>query len=86
MTFGYAAEHENLLSLNVGDIITNIDCQVGGWWEGILNGKRGMFPESFAEGIEDEGSGLVPTSTTEGGISLKYIGDKIFMYAVYIII
>ncbi|KAK0053604.1 SH3 domain-containing kinase-binding protein 1-like isoform X4 [Biomphalaria pfeifferi] len=37
------------MSLKVGDIITNVVTAEGGWWEGELNGKKGMFPENFVK-------------------------------------
>uniref|UniRef100_A0A2C9JR72 SH3 domain-containing protein n=1 Tax=Biomphalaria glabrata TaxID=6526 RepID=A0A2C9JR72_BIOGL len=47
--FEYQAEQEDELSLKVGDIITNVVTAEGGWWEGELNGKKGMFPENFVK-------------------------------------
>ncbi|XP_059153959.1 SH3 domain-containing kinase-binding protein 1-like isoform X4 [Physella acuta] len=47
--FEYVAEQEDELSLKVGDIITNVITAEGGWWEGELNGKKGMFPENFVK-------------------------------------
>ena len=45
------AEEEDELNLEVGDIITNIADVEDGWCEGILNGKKGMFPINFAEEV-----------------------------------
>lgn len=51
VTFSYVAEQEDELSLEVGDIITNIvDVDVG-WCEGELNGKKGVFPNNFVEEV-----------------------------------
>lgn len=36
------------------DVVTNVDCQEGGWWEGDLNGKRGFFPDNFVEVLPEE--------------------------------
>ena len=36
------------------EIVTNVDCQDGGWWEGELNGKRGLFPDNFVEVVPEE--------------------------------
>ena len=52
--FGYDALQDDELTLAVGDIVTNIDRQDGGWWEGEVHGKRGVFPENFVEVIEEE--------------------------------
>jgi hypothetical protein len=47
--FDYVAQESDELSLRKGDVITNIQTQPGGWWEGALNGKRGMFPDNFVK-------------------------------------
>ena len=51
--FDYDAEQANELSLKVGDIVQNVDQQDGGWWEGELNRKTGMFPASYVEIIKE---------------------------------
>ena len=33
--------------------MTNIDQSDGGWWEGEVHGKRGVFPENFVEVIDE---------------------------------
>jgi len=45
--FEYNASQEDELTLAVGDIVKIIDQSDDGWWEGELNGKHGMFPESL---------------------------------------
>ncbi|XP_033741607.1 SH3 domain-containing kinase-binding protein 1-like isoform X3 [Pecten maximus] len=52
VTFEYAAEQEDELNIKVGDIIKNVTMSEGGWWEGELNGKVGMFPDNFVKVIE----------------------------------
>ncbi|GFO47281.1 Sh3 domain-containing kinase-binding protein 1-like [Plakobranchus ocellatus] len=47
--YEYIAEQEDELTLKVGDIITGVQTAEGGWWEGELNGKKGMFPENFVK-------------------------------------
>ncbi|CAG2062031.1 unnamed protein product, partial [Timema podura] len=47
--FDYVAQEPDELSIRKGDIITNIRTQPGGWWEGSLRGKRGMFPDNFVK-------------------------------------
>ena len=49
MEYDYTAEQEDELSIKVGDIIHNVSKQDGGWWEGELNGKRGVFPDNFVK-------------------------------------
>ena len=53
VSFDYAATQDDELNLKVGDVVTGIKKVDAGWWEGELNGKRGMFPENFVEEIED---------------------------------
>ncbi|XP_062573779.1 uncharacterized protein LOC134235563 isoform X2 [Saccostrea cucullata] len=50
--FDYDAEQEDELTIKVGDIIKNVQTSEGGWWEGELNGKKGMFPDNFVKVIE----------------------------------
>lgn len=47
MEFDYEAQQDDELSLTVGDIIVNIRRDDGGWWEGELGGRRGLFPDNF---------------------------------------
>uniref|UniRef100_K1QWQ4 CD2-associated protein n=1 Tax=Magallana gigas TaxID=29159 RepID=K1QWQ4_MAGGI len=50
--FDYDAEQEDELTIKVGDVIRNVQMSEGGWWEGELNGKKGMFPDNFVKVIE----------------------------------
>lgn len=45
--FDYQAQHDDELTIAVGDIISNIRKDEGGWWEGELDGRRGLFPDNF---------------------------------------
>ena len=45
----YAATEEDELSIRPGDIISDVIKQDGGWWEGTLNGKKGVFPDNFVK-------------------------------------
>ena len=47
--FDYEAELSDELSLKTGEIIENVKRMDGGWWEGTLNGKRGVFPDNFVK-------------------------------------
>uniref|UniRef100_A0ABM0N164 SH3 domain-containing kinase-binding protein 1-like n=1 Tax=Saccoglossus kowalevskii TaxID=10224 RepID=A0ABM0N164_SACKO len=47
--FDYTADAEDELTLQVGEVIANIKIMDGGWWEGELRGKRGMFPDNFVK-------------------------------------
>ncbi|XP_028288637.1 SH3 domain-containing kinase-binding protein 1 isoform X2 [Parambassis ranga] len=53
--FDYEAQQDDELSLAVGDIIVNIRRDDGGWWEGELGGRRGLFPDNFVREIKKEG-------------------------------
>lgn len=55
MEFEYEAQQDDELSLAVGDIIVNIRRDDGGWWEGELHGRRGLFPDNFVREIKKEG-------------------------------
>uniref|UniRef100_H2MGE4 SH3-domain kinase binding protein 1 n=1 Tax=Oryzias latipes TaxID=8090 RepID=H2MGE4_ORYLA len=52
--FSYAPQHEDELELRVGDVIEIITEVEEGWWEGVLNGKTGMFPSNFTREIAAE--------------------------------
>ena len=47
--FDYQATEEDELNLVKGDVITNVTKMDGGWWEGTLKGKTGMFPDNFVK-------------------------------------
>lgn len=64
VTFSYKPEQDDELTLEVGDIITNIvDVDVG-WCEGELNGKKGVFPNNFVEMIPASEEVVAPQPTT----------------------
>ncbi|XP_008394694.1 SH3 domain-containing kinase-binding protein 1 isoform X5 [Poecilia reticulata] len=50
-SFSYAPQHEDELELKVGDVIEIIAEVEEGWWEGVLNGKIGMFPSNFTKEV-----------------------------------
>ena len=47
--FDYDAVNTDELTLRKGNVIKNIDMMDGGWWEGELDGRRGMFPDNFVK-------------------------------------
>lgn len=47
--YNYAAQESDELTLKKGDVIKDIKMQHGGWWEGTLKDKRGMFPDNFVK-------------------------------------
>ncbi|XP_061094256.1 SH3 domain-containing kinase-binding protein 1 isoform X1 [Conger conger] len=52
--FDYKAQHDDELTISVGDIISNIRKDDGGWWEGEVDGRRGLFPDNFVREIKKE--------------------------------
>lgn len=63
MTFDYDQENDDELTLRVDDIVTDVDKQEGGWWEGTLNGSRGVFPDNFVEVIPRSAPPVRPLDT-----------------------
>lgn len=52
--FNYVQDHEDELTLNLGDIVDILGEEEEGWWRGVLNGKEGVFPSNFVEEIFPE--------------------------------
>ncbi|XP_065349144.1 SH3 domain-containing kinase-binding protein 1 isoform X3 [Cloeon dipterum] len=50
--FNYKADQPDELTLTKGDIIQGIVQQEGGWWTGMLNGRKGVFPDNFVRVLE----------------------------------
>ncbi|XP_013910158.1 PREDICTED: SH3 domain-containing kinase-binding protein 1 isoform X3 [Thamnophis sirtalis] len=53
VAFSYMPQNEDELELKVGDIIDVVGEVEEGWWEGVLNGKTGMFPSNFIKELSD---------------------------------
>jgi len=47
--YDYDAQEENEISFKEGDIITNLNFVTDDWWEGVVNGKCGLFPGNYVE-------------------------------------
>eukprot|EP01114_Cavostelium_apophysatum_P009508 TRINITY_DN2265_c0_g1_i2.p1 TRINITY_DN2265_c0_g1~~TRINITY_DN2265_c0_g1_i2.p1 ORF type:complete len:597 (-),score=210.06 TRINITY_DN2265_c0_g1_i2:52-1842(-) len=48
--FDYNAQEDNELSFKENDVITIVEKVANSdWWQGELNGKRGLFPSNFVE-------------------------------------
>ncbi|XP_072760267.1 uncharacterized protein [Anoplolepis gracilipes] len=65
--YNYVAQEDDELTLKKGDIITEIKMMLGGWWEGTLRDKRGMFPDNFVRVLEPSttGNGTSGSSSSE---------------------
>jgi len=46
--FDFNAAEDNELGFKIGDIITIVK-QAGDWWEGELNGNRGLLPSNYVQ-------------------------------------
>lgn len=47
--FDYDAGQPDELTIKKGDIINDVKKMEGGWWEGTLDGKKGVFPDNFVK-------------------------------------
>jgi SH3 domain-containing kinase-binding protein 1 len=47
--FDYQSQEPDELTIKKGESITNIKQMDGGWWEGKLNGRTGVFPDNFVK-------------------------------------
>jgi hypothetical protein len=47
--FDFTAENDAELSFRIGDVVTIVNQDDPGWWEGELNGQRGLFPYNYVE-------------------------------------
>ncbi|XP_060526591.1 SH3 domain-containing kinase-binding protein 1-like [Cylas formicarius] len=52
--YDYSAKQEDELTLKKGDVIKNVVKKSGGWWEGTLNDKKGMFPDNFVRVMDND--------------------------------
>ncbi|XP_003425592.1 SH3 domain-containing kinase-binding protein 1 [Nasonia vitripennis] len=53
--YNYEAQEPDELTIRKGDIIKEIKVLSGGWWEGTLRDKRGMFPDNFVKVLVPQG-------------------------------
>lgn len=67
MEFDYQAQHDDELTIAVGDIISNIRKDEGGWWEGELDGRRGLFPDNFVREIKKDSKKEVKKESSLAG-------------------
>ncbi|XP_038612930.1 SH3 domain-containing kinase-binding protein 1 isoform X3 [Tachyglossus aculeatus] len=93
VAFSYLPQNDDELELKVGDIIEVVGEVEEGWWEGVLNGKTGMFPSNFIKelsgesddlGITQEEQLIKPRKTAfEGTILYRMAPAKIDSYRRY---
>lgn len=81
--YDYTAENDDELTVRVGDIITNVTQDDGGWWEGELKGRRGLFPDNFVKvRSKDVKMAAIKNASTEenprnnGGGGVTYRKEK----------
>ncbi|XP_062939143.1 SH3 domain-containing kinase-binding protein 1 isoform X6 [Cynocephalus volans] len=58
VAFSYLPQNDDELELKVGDVIEVVGEVEEGWWEGVLNGKTGMFPSNFIKELSEESDEL----------------------------
>ncbi|KAB0800923.1 hypothetical protein PPYR_05277 [Photinus pyralis] len=52
--YDYLSKEPDELTIKKGDVIKDVLKKSGGWWEGVLNDKRGMFPDNFVRVIDKD--------------------------------
>ena len=62
VSFSYAADNIDELSLEPGQIVEVLAEEEEGWWRGKLGGKEGVFPSNFVEIIEDPNEQVKPAA------------------------
>ena len=66
--YGRLAKDDDELTIKEGEIIENVIENDGGWWEGEISGKRGLFPDNYVELIEHGEAGKKDnTDCVKGG-------------------
>ncbi|XP_028130137.2 CD2-associated protein [Diabrotica virgifera virgifera] len=53
--YDYTAKESDELTIKKGDIIKDVVKKPGGWWEGVLKEKKGMFPDNFVRPLDKDG-------------------------------
>ncbi|XP_028253449.1 CD2-associated protein [Parambassis ranga] len=53
--FEYQPQNEDELELKVGEVLEIIEEVEEGWWNGLLNGKSGLFPSNFVKEMDAAG-------------------------------
>ncbi|XP_074089267.1 dynamin-binding protein isoform X1 [Macrotis lagotis] len=72
---GLSAQLDEELNFREGDIITIIGMPEPGWFEGELDGQRGIFPEGFVELLGPLRTLNEPVSTENSGYIINGMSD-----------
>lgn len=51
--YSYVPVNEDELSIQENDVVTVLRLVEDGWFEGILNGKRGVFPSNYVQKLDE---------------------------------
>lgn len=52
--YDYLSKEPDELTIKKGEVIRDVFKKPGGWWEGVLNDKRGLFPDNFVRVIDKD--------------------------------
>ncbi|CAG0889631.1 unnamed protein product [Darwinula stevensoni] len=64
VVYSYDAQESDELTIHKGDIVTILNMDGAGWWEGELQGRKGFFPNMFVEIISDSDQNDAPSEET----------------------
>ncbi|XP_020711959.2 SH3 domain-containing kinase-binding protein 1 isoform X2 [Athalia rosae] len=74
--YNYEAHESDELTIRKGDLLKDIRVMPGGWWEGTLRDKRGMFPDNFVKVIEPAaGLEMATAAKSEENVVLRNGGS-----------
>jgi len=51
--YDWTGDEHGQLNFQKGNVITVITRMKSGWWDGVLDGKRGWFPSNYVELYEE---------------------------------
>ncbi|PRP74267.1 SH3 domain-containing kinase-binding protein 1-like [Planoprotostelium fungivorum] len=67
----YAAQRDDELGIEVGDVIEVVKKFEDSWWRGRLNGKEGFFPSTFTKPQQTNAEEVHPEKTSQSKASTK---------------
>ena len=71
--FDYDAQHDDELTLRVGQVLNNVRIVDEGWAEGELLGKKGLFPDNFVEMRKATLEDLPPPPVAKEGLGCSLL-------------